>query len=381
MKYIHAIFLAIVVQFAVLWSATSAHAEFETTAKYAYMLDAQTGAVLLDKNSAEAMNPSSMSKLMTLYVLFDELKRGNITLETPFKVSENAWKKGGSKMFVHMDTDVLVEDLIRGIIVQSGNDACIVVAENIAGSEEQFANRMNAAAKEIGLTQSHFKNATGWPDPEHVMSAQDIAKLSAAIIRDFPDYYPYFAEKEFTYANITQQNRNRLVGGGLGVDGLKTGHTEVAGYGIALAAKDSDSGRRVILVINGLDSDSARIGEGAKLLSYGLKGFDNQVLARKDQVLGELPVWFGTRDRVKVAVGADLVMTIDKSAEQPTASIQAMTPVKSPIKAGDQLATLVLTQSDGAQRSVPLVATQDVDKATGLRWFKAFIFQHMLDHG
>lgn len=355
-----------------------AEAAIETSAKYAYMVDAETGTVLLDKDSSVAMNPSSMSKLMTMYVLFEALKNQNITLDTTFHVSEKAWKMGGSKMFVKVGDDVRVEDLIRGIIVQSGNDACVVVAEGIAGTEEVFAERMNSAAEKLGLKQSHFVNSTGWPDPDHVMSARDIAVLAQAIIQEFPEYYPYYSETEFTYANIKQRNRNRLIGNTLGVDGLKTGHTEVAGYGISLSAKDVDTGRRVVLVVNGLDSDSSRISEGAKLLSYGLKAFENKSIARKGHVISSLPVWFGSKNNVTVAAGQDVMATVSKGDNGSfSAKIQALTPLKAPIQKGDKVGTLVLTLGDN-QQEIPLVATQAVAKANGLRWIKQFFYQHLL---
>ena len=354
----------------------------DTAAKYAYMVDADTGTVLLDKDSKQAMNPSSMSKLMTLYALFEELKSGRITLETTFPVSEKAWKMGGSKMFVHMDTPVTIEELIRGIIVQSGNDACIVAAEGMSGSEEAFAKRLNKTAKRLGLEQSNFMNATGWPHPEHVMSARDIVKLATALTNDFPEYYHYFAEREFTYNNITQQNRNRLLGGVLGVDGLKTGHTEVAGYGISLSAKDETTGRRVVLVINGLKNDAARVTEGVKLLSFGLNAFENKQIVDKDHVIGNLPVWFGSEDTVNFAANEAVIATVLKGDDDSaTTKVKAVLPLKAPIAKGDQVATLILESSEGSTKEVPLIATQDIAQATGFRWFSSFVLQYLSSRG
>jgi serine-type D-Ala-D-Ala carboxypeptidase (penicillin-binding protein 5/6) len=208
-----------------------------TNAKHLYIVDFQTGSVLYDKMAEEQLGPASMSKLMTVYMLFDALKRGDVKLSDTFHVSEKAWAMQGSKMFVDIDSDVKVEDLLRGILIQSGNDACIVVAEGLAGSEEAFAERMNKKAKEIGLTGSNFTNSTGWPDPNHYMTAKDIEVLSEHLIRDFPEYYPYFSEKEFTWHGIKQGNRNPLLyRTGSGVDGLKTGHTEEAGFGVSASA-------------------------------------------------------------------------------------------------------------------------------------------------
>lgn len=371
---------SLVVAIALICAAfTPSYAEIETSAEYAYMVDANTGTVLLDKRAGESMNPSSMSKLMTIYLLFEDLKAGNLQLDSTFKVSEKAWQKGGSKMFVQLGSEVAVEDLIRGIIVQSGNDACIVVAEGLAGNEEAFAVRMNETAEKLGLKESHFMNATGWPDPEHYMSAKDIALLAKAIIRDFPEYYPYYSETEYTYNGITQHNRNRLLGKGLGVDGLKTGHTEVAGYGIALSARDEANGRRVVLVINGLDSDEARVNEGAKLLSYGLKAFENKSIVIKDQKVGSLPVWFGAADEVALTAGEDVELTLPKgSAGEYTASIKANAPLESPVKKGAEVATLQIKLADGQTIEVPLVAANDIEKSSGMRWMKQFFYQHLL---
>ena len=227
-------------------------ATIDTKAQFAYMLDYDSGQVLLAKQAEVEMHPSSMSKMMTLYVLFSRMKEGRVKPEDMFTVSEKAWKMEGSRMFVQVGTQVKVDDLINGIIIDSGNDACVTVAEGVSGSEAAFADAMNEAAAKIGLTQSHFMNATGLPDPQHLMTARDLAILARHLITDFPEYYHYFSGKSFTYNNITQQNRNLLDGNDIGVDGLKTGHTDEAGFGITLSAKDAKSGRRLILVINGL---------------------------------------------------------------------------------------------------------------------------------
>ena len=203
----------------------------ETAAKHAYMMDATTGAVLFNKAGEEAMVPSSMSKLMTMAVVFERLKSGRLTLEDTLPVSEKAWRMQGSKTFVALGSQVRVEDLIYGVIVQSGNDACVVLAEGLSGSEEAFAQEMNRKAKELGLAQSHFVNATGWPDEGHLMSAKDLATLAHYIITTYPEYYPYYSTQEYRFNDIIQYNRNRLLGNDIGVDGLKTGHTEAAGFG------------------------------------------------------------------------------------------------------------------------------------------------------
>ena len=227
-------------------------ATMETQAEEAFLVDFQTGAVLLDKNADVRMPPSSMSKMMTAYMVFERLKDGRLSLDDELPVSEKAWRKGGSKMFVEVGDQVRVEDLLRGVIVQSGNDACIVLAEGLAGSEEAFAEQMTAKGREIGLTGSNFTNATGWPDENHYVTARDLATLAERIIVDHPEYYHYYSEKEFTWNDIRQGNRNPLLYRNVGADGLKTGHTEAAGYGLTASAMQN--GRRLLLVVNGLPS-------------------------------------------------------------------------------------------------------------------------------
>ena len=259
----------IIVVIAYLWVLLPATAT-ETAAEYAILLDFDTGATLLEKNADHPTAPASMSKLMTLYMVFERLKSGILRLEDTFPVSEKAWRMGGSKMFVGVNTRVKLEDLLRGIVVQSGNDACIVVAEGLAQHEAAFAEEMTERAREIGLTNSTFTNSTGWPDPDHLMSVRDIATLSTIVIREFPDLYSMFAEKSFTYNDIKQSNRNPLLYRYDGADGLKTGHTEASGYG--LAASVSKRGRRLLLVVNGLDSPKATGPGDREAVGLGVSG-------------------------------------------------------------------------------------------------------------
>jgi len=263
----------------------------ESAARQIILLDDVTGTVMLDKASNETMFPASMSKLMTLYVLFERLADGEIALDDTFRVSEKAWRMGGSKMFVEVNSRVSVNDLLRGIIVQSGNDACVVVAEGLAGSEDEFASVMNQTAKKIGLTGSHFVNSTGWPHPEHVTTASDLATLSRLIIREFPQFYGIFSEKSFTFNGIKQGNRNPLLYKYSGADGLKTGHTEASGYGLVASAKRD--GRRLILVINGLTSVKERSAESERLLDYGFREFNNYKLFKAGDEIDTLSVWLG----------------------------------------------------------------------------------------
>ena len=340
---------------------------FETHAKYAYLIDADTGYVMYDKASDVAMAPASMSKLMTAYMVFDALKSGKITLEDEFTVSENAWRKGGVKsgsstMFLNPGQKVKIKDLLRGIIVQSGNDACIVVAEGLAGSEEVFASLMTQKAKEIGLENSTFANATGLPHKNHLMSSKDLAVLAQAIIRDFPEYYSIYSEKEFTYNKIKQGNRNPLLYSMDGADGLKTGHTEASGYGLTGSVKTPD-GRRLIMVVNGLKSMKARSTESQKLMGYGLAGFENVVVFDKDAVVDEIPVWYGTSETVKAIPAQKTVMTIERGKRGGVVSkVIYDSPIVAPIAKGQKIGQLVIQTADNQTRTLDLLAQEDVEK-------------------
>ncbi len=240
-----------VLSFFVVQPNASTAASFDTLARQAYMVDLTTGAVLLEKDAHSKMPPASMSKLMTAYLLFERLKNGSISMEDTLPISSNASRKGGSKMFLRDGERVKVEDLIRGIVIQSGNDACIAIAEGLAGSEEAFAEMMNAKAKEIGLENSNFTNATGWPDPEHYMTAADLVKLAQRLFEDFPEYYHFYSERQFSFNKITQRNRNPTLGVIEGADGMKTGYTRASGYGLTASAERDE--RRLIMVVNGLE--------------------------------------------------------------------------------------------------------------------------------
>lgn len=316
----------------------------ETSATQAIVVDAQTGAVLFNKAADEKMYPSSMSKLMTSYVAFKHLKEGRVKLTDTFKVSEKAWRMGGSKMFIQVGTDVSLEDLLKGMIVQSGNDACVAIAEALSGSEEAFAAELNSVAQELGLKGSHFVNASGWPDENHYMTAQDLVTLSQALIRDFPEYYHYYAEKEFTYNDIKQGNRNPLLYKDLGVDGLKTGHTDIAGYGVAVSGVNEADGRRIILVINGTDSMQARSDEAGKLLTYAYKNFHNEALVKEGDVVGEAEVWLGQAPKVQLVAGSSVVSTVanTEAAAKQDAALKLQEPVQAPISKGQVLGTLTL---------------------------------------
>jgi D-alanyl-D-alanine carboxypeptidase (penicillin-binding protein 5/6) len=353
--------------FAVLIAASLTQAaaaiEIETDAREAILIDSATNAVLLSKNADVPMPPASMSKLMTAYLLFETLKEGRVSLDDKFRVSENAWQKGGAKsgsstMFLPPNSEARVEDLIRGIIVQSGNDACIVVAENLAGSEEAFARRMTEKARALGMRNSNFANATGWPDPDQRMSAYDLAILAGSVLRDFPEYFHYYDEREFTYNGIRQSNRNPLLYNYPGADGFKTGHTEEAGYGLTATAERD--GRRLILVINGLESNKARATESAKLLDWGFREFDNYALFKAGDTVEVAPVWLGVTPTVEMKITSDVFITMSRKARRNMkVTVKYASPIPAPIQAGQQIGTVSITAPDFDTIVVPLTAAAD----------------------
>jgi len=331
----------------------------ETTAREAVLLDAATGTVLLDKDADTSMPPASMSKIMTVYLVFERLKDGRLSLDDEFLVSEKAWRKGGSKMFVKVGNRVRIEDLLRGVIVQSGNDACIVLAEGISGSEEAFAEEMTRKAATLGMTGSRFANATGWPDPNQRMTARDLATLAKRIVQDFPDYYHYFSETEFVWNDIKQPNRNPILYASVGADGLKTGHTEEAGYGLtASAVQDS---RRLILVLNGLESEKARAEESERLLGWGFREFGNYALVQPGEVVDEAPVWLGETATVAAVVPDGLTLTLPRKARaEMKVKVVYEAPVTAPIVAGQEVGKMIVSIPGAEPIVVPLQAADAV---------------------
>jgi D-alanyl-D-alanine carboxypeptidase (penicillin-binding protein 5/6) len=348
----------------------------DSLARQALMVDFDTGAVLLEKNADERMPPSSMSKLMTMYVVFDLLKAGRLRLDQTMPVSERAWRMGGSKMFVQIGTQISVENLARGVIVQSGNDACIVLAEGISGSEQQFAELMNETGRRIGLRNSVFRNATGWPDPEHRMTARDLAQLARRIIADHPEYYRYYSERSFRWNDITQENRNPALGRVAGADGLKTGHTEEAGFGLTASA--IRGGRRLILVVNGLPTMRARAEESERLLEWGFREFDNVTMFRAAETVEEAPVYLGERPTVPLVTGQDLVLTLPRAWRRSLqARVRYDAPVPAPVAKGQELGRLIVSGQGVPEREIRLIAGADVHRLGVLpripavigRWF------------
>ncbi|MDE2514527.1 MAG: D-alanyl-D-alanine carboxypeptidase [Rhodospirillales bacterium] len=331
-----------------------------TTAQWAYAEDYTTHAMLLTKDGDTQMPPSSMTKLMTLYITYERLASGKLKLSDTLPVSERAWKTGGSKMFVEVNTQVSVRDLISGIIVDSGNDAAIVLAEGIDGSEAQFVVEMNATAKRLGLTGSHFANCTGLPAPDHYMTCHDIARLAWHIIHDFPQYYKFDRQKTFRYSNIEQANRNPLVQNDM-ADGLKTGHTNAGGYGLVASAERN--GRRVILVLNGMPAEIDRKQDGARLLDWAFNNFENVTLFTAGDVIERAPVWLGTSKDVPLVGGRDLIMTLPRGWRQSVkVTVQYDSPVRAPISRGDTLGSLVITGAGSQPMTLPLLAGADVPR-------------------
>jgi len=333
----------------------------DVLSRQALIVDFETGATLLEKNADERMPPSSMSKLMTMYVVFDRLKQGRLQLDQMLPVSERAWRMGGSKMFVDIGQQVRVEDLIRGVIVQSGNDACIVLAEAISGSEQQFAELLNEYARRMGMTNSNFRNSTGWPDPEHRMTARDLSILARRLITDFPDYYRFYNERSFRFANISQDNRNPLLARVPGADGLKTGHTEEAGFGLTGSAMRD--GRRVILVLNGLPSMRARAEESERLMEWAFREFEAVTLFRAQDTVEEVPVYLGERRTVPMVGGRDIVLTLPRRwRERLEVRVRYQAPLAAPVMRGQTIGELQVAGQGVPTLSVPLVAGADVEK-------------------
>jgi D-alanyl-D-alanine carboxypeptidase (penicillin-binding protein 5/6) len=335
---------------------------YETQAKAAILVDHETGQVLYTKNPDEPLPPASMSKLMTVLLLFERLKDGRVKLDDEFTVSEKAWRKGGSKMFVEVGKRVKVENLLHGIIVQSGNDACIVVAENLAGSEEAFAELMTKRAHELGLNNATFKNASGWPNPEHLMSVRDLAKLAEIIISEYPEYYHIFSETEYTFNGIKQYAHNPLLRRDVGADGLKTGYTDAAGYGLtASAVRD---GRRLILVVAGLETPGQRARESERLLEHGFRDFKDYELFAPGQTVENADVWLGDQETVPLVTDQRVVLTLTPEARRDLeVKVIYDGPVPAPVAQGTELAQLEISAPGIEPRRVPLVAGEEIQEA------------------
>lgn len=343
------------------------------------LMDFHSNRILMQKNPHTRVEPASITKMMTAYVVFSEVKKGQLSLSDTATISEKAWRTGGSKMFIEVDKQVNIEDLIRGMIVQSGNDASVALAEHIGGSEEVFASMMNKAAAELGMNNSHFKNATGLPEEDHYVSAYDVALLGQALVREFPDLYHIYSEKEFTYNGIKQHNRNTLLWRDPTVDGFKTGHTDAAGY--CLATTSSRNGMRLISVVMGTASEKARADETQKMLNYGFRFYETHKLYPAGQQQAVAEVWKGQAEEVPLGLAEDLFITIPKgSYDQLQAGVDIPGQLQAPISAGQVLGQLSIRLNDTVVVERPMVALNTVEQGgwwtrmvdgMGL-WFKSF---------
>lgn len=354
--------LGMLVALMVLIAVPRAASAYDVAAEAAILLDVQSGQVLHEQNADEPLPPASMSKLMTVLMVFERLEEGSLALDDTLPVSKKAWRKGGSKMFVEVGDRVRVDDLLRGIIVQSGNDACIVIAEGLAGSEEAFAEQMTARARELGLENTSLKNASGWPHPEHRMSVRDLAKLARIIIEEHPDYYDIFAEMEFEYNGIRQHTRNPLLYRDIGADGLKTGYTENAGYGLAASAVRD--GRRLISVIAGAETPGARARESERLLEYGFRNFTNYQLFTAGEPVDEADVWLGDSPTVPLMLKDDVLVSLSPEGRRNLeVKLIYEGPIPAPVRDGAEVAHLEITAPGLEAQRVPLYAGNEVRAA------------------
>lgn len=338
---------------------------FETNARAAWVYDVATGTVLMEKNADEPLPPASMSKLMTLNMLFEALHDGRVTMDTTFPVSTKAWQMGGSKMFVEPADRPSVEELIHGIIINSGNDACVVVAEGLAGTEGAFARLMNERAQQLGMNHSHFANASGWPDPEHRMSMHDLGLLAEHLINDFPELYKNFGLTSYNYKGrvpSNANNRNPLLGLGIGADGLKTGHTQEAGYGLVGSTLQGD--RRIIFVITGLPSDKARAEEAERIVNWAYRQFTMRTIVPKGDIVAQAPVWLGDSSRVGLTTRDGVRVLLPAGAQSGvTAEAVFNGPIEAPITKGDKLGELLVNIPGAGQSRLPLLAATDIARA------------------
>ncbi|MCT4332666.1 D-alanyl-D-alanine carboxypeptidase [Paracoccus sp. YLB-12] len=356
---------AFLLRLAALLCLTAPANAFDTNAGTAWVYDVATGTVLMEKNADQSIPPASMSKLMTTYMLFEALHEGRVQMDTRLPVSTKARQMKGSTMFLNEQDRPTVEELIKGIIVLSGNDACVVVAEGLSGTEAAFARQMTEKGKELGLTNSTFANASGWPDPRHRMTAHDLGLVAVHLVRDFPELYKNFALTEFPYDNrapANRFNRNPLLGLGIGADGLKTGHTQEAGYGLVGSAVQD--GRRIVFVITGLPTETARAEEAERIVNWAFRQFTMETLVPAGETVVEVPVWLGTQARVGLTTSEGARVLIPAGARDQV-KVEAVydSPLPAPIAKGDQLGRLVVTVPGAKDAVTPLIAAQDIPEA------------------
>ena len=363
--------LTAIIAFLCLAGGVLAQAEFDTKAKFAVLMDYESGTVIFQKDADAPLEPASMTKLMTLAVVFNEIKAGRVSLDDEFFVSENAWRtggaaSGGSTMFAELNSQIRVEDLVRSVIIQSGNDAAIVLAEGIAGSENTFALMMNELANDLGLEGSNFTNSTGLPDPNEYSTARDLAELARYLIREFPEYYHYFSEPSMEWNGINQANRNSLVEMGIGVDGLKTGHTQAAGYGSVTSTDQGD--RRLIAVVHGLGSMRERTEEARKLLTWGARAFERFTPYAEGQIVAYADVYGGASPNVALVGQGEMALYLPRGSRQClSATVNYEAPLLPPVQAGDRIAELRVYCNDQLVQAAPLYAAESVGQGDLIR--------------
>ena len=342
---------------------------FDTSAKNALLMDFDTNQVLFSKHADKKIYPASMSKLMTLYILFDSLDKGIVSLEDTFSVSRNAYQKEGSTIYAELETEISVENLIKGIVVSSGNDACVIVAEALSGSEESFAQQMNYYALEMGLNDSNFKNSSGLHDFDHYTTAEDLVRLAKFIIADFPEYYSFFADRSFTWNNITQYNRNNILKSDLGVDGLKTGYTSESGFGIIISSKKND--RRLIGLVTGLDNVDERTTEITRLINYGYRGFKSYSIFIDNQIIDYATVWKGKKDNLPLIVANNLDLLLDIPGRRGIrVEYKYSEPLYAPITKGDIIGSMEIVIPGRKNIEINLLAGENINK---VNFFSGFI--------
>lgn len=365
-KFLHSLAIALA-----MTAPALAQVDFDTQAKFAILMDHDSGTVIFQKDADLPMEPASMAKLMTVAVVFNEIRNGRLRMTDQFFVSEHAWRtggatSGGSTMFADLNSKIPVEDLVRSVIIQSGNDAAIVLAEGIAGSEGSFAAMMNELAEEIGLTDSHFTNPTGLPDPNMYVTARDLADLARYLIREFPDYYHYFSEPEMEWNGIKQPNRNSLVELGIGVDGLKTGHTEAAGYGSVIST--AEGGRRLVAVLHGLTSMAQRAEEGRKLITWGARAFERVSAYPEGAIVAYASVYGGTSPSVGLVGEGEVALYLPRGSRKClNAQVNYTGPLMPPVMEGDKIAELRVFCDEQLVQAAPLYAAETVEEGDIVR--------------
>jgi len=354
----------------------------DSKANQAIVMDYNTDEILFEKNANAIVPPASLTKIMTIYVVFDRLKNSNLSINDTCLISAKAYRMGGSKTFLEIDERVTVNDLLRGIIIQSGNDASIAIAECLAGTEEDFANLMNIYSKNLGLKNTNFVNASGWPHENHYSTVMDIAILSNELIRNFPELYSYFSEKQFTYNNIKQPNRNKLLNNVLGADGLKTGYLKSSGWGIAGSAIRND--RRITVVINGTNSSRSRLNESTNLINWAFNQTTQKKLLSKNQIIKNVDVWLGSKPTVNLTIEKDIISTVSfDQIKTINSKIEYSKPLSAPFKAGDEKGKIIISISGKPDMIIPLVVDKTVNNINPI--FKSFaaikylIFGNTLD--